>query len=344
MDPIQLTRELVGIDSTTGREAAVSAYLAGVLERLGYRVIRQAAGPGRHNLYALRGKPVVVFSTHLDCVPPYIPLRETSARLYGRGSGDAKGIAAAMIAAAERLARGGEDRIALLFLVGEETGGEGAKAAGSLRPKGRFMINGEPTGNQLVTAAKGSLRIELEATGLAAHSAYPERGVSAIDPLLGTLTRIRHLPLATDPVLGAATLNIGMIEGGVAPNVIPDHARASLVFRTVTPTLALKNAVQSACYPGVTATVAADVPSFVSAAPAGWKTTTVSFASDLPWLGSWGTGYLMGPGSIEVAHTEGEFIGKAELLEGVAAYARLARSLLRQGLQPTNRKSRPIRP
>ena len=328
MNPIELTRDLVRIDSTTGREGEIGALLEGVLARLGYRVTRQRVSAGRYNLYATRRKPVVVLSTHLDCVPPYVPLRETKTRIYGRGSCDAKGIAATMVAAAERLAKAGERRVGLLFLVGEETGGDGARAAARLRPRGRFMINGEPTENRLVTAAKGSLRIDLEAAGKAAHSAYPEKGQSAIDPLLDTLFRIRRLPLPTDPVLGPATLNVGMIQGGVAPNVVPDHAKATLVFRTVTPTLALKNAVQSACYPSVTATVASEVPGFVSDAPAGWKTTVVSFASDLPWLGAWGTGYLMGPGSIDVAHTDGEYIGKEELREGVGAYVKLVRSLV----------------
>lgn len=330
-DLLDLTRQLVGIESPTGHEATVTTYLEGVLESLGYRITRQRVGAGRHNLYAVRQKPVVVLSTHLDCVPPYVPFRETRTRIYGRGACDAKGIAAAMIAAAERLARTGQRRVGLLFLVGEETGGEGARASGRLAPRGRFMINGEPTGNRLVTAAKGSLRFELTAEGQAAHSAYPEEGRSAIDPLLDTLTRIRRLPLAADPVLGPATLTIGQIQGGTAPNVIPGHAQASLVFRTVTPTLALKNAVQSACYPGVTARVAAEVPGFASTAPRGWPTSVASFASDAPWLGPWGECFLMGPGDIRVAHTEDEHVSKEDLREGVAAYVKLARQLVRGG-------------
>ncbi|MGE3526543.1 MAG: M20/M25/M40 family metallo-hydrolase [Gemmatimonadales bacterium] len=330
IDPVALTRALVRIPSPTGEERRVVEFLAGTLRRLGYHVRLQRVSPGRNNLLAWREPPVVVFSTHLDCVPPHVPLRETRTRIYGRGACDAKGIAAAMVAAAETLAARGERRLGLLFLVGEETGGAGARAARTLRPRGRYMINGEPTGNRLVTGAKGALWIELTARGKAAHSAYPERGRSAIDRLLDTVDRIRRLPLPSHPELGPATLNIGIVRGGVAGNVISPGASATLVFRTVTPTRALKGAIQSALVPDVKARVTVEVPGFLSAAPEGWDTTVVSFASDLPFLSAWGTGYLMGPGSIEVAHTEKEYIAKAELRAGVAGYVRLALDLLQR--------------
>jgi acetylornithine deacetylase len=269
-----------------------------------------------------------VYSTHLDCVPPYVPLREDDEWLRGRGVCDAKGIAAAMVTAAERLAERGERRIGLLFVVGEENGSDGALAAAALEPKGRFLINGEPTENRLSIGQKGSLRLDLEAEGRAAHSAYPEEGQSAILALLDTLERIRRLPLPSDPLLGPSTLNIGTIHGGVAPNVIPPSARAQVHFRTVGPTAALKAAVSEALAPGVVITGEVELPAYKCAAPAGWDTTFVAYASDLPFLGGWGRGYQLGPGSIRVAHTDDERIRKADLLKGVDLYVKLATDLL----------------
>jgi acetylornithine deacetylase len=331
MDVLELTRALVRIDSTTGREAPVAEFLAAWLEQRGWIVVRQPVLAGRFNVYAHLGRPVVVFSTHLDTVPPFIDLQEDETWLHGRGTCDAKGLAAAMIAAAERLRASGEERIGLLFVVGEENGSEGALAAAALEPRGRFLINGEPTESQLTIGQKGVLRADLVATGRAAHSAYPTEGESAIVPLLATLQRIQRIPLPSHPVLGDTTLNIGRIEGGRAPNVIPDHARAELLFRTVLPHDDLKRALESALEPRVTVTCPLEIPSVVSTAPNGWKTTVVSFASDLPFLASWGEGYQLGPGTIRVAHTAGERIGKAELQEGVALYEKLARDLLARG-------------
>jgi acetylornithine deacetylase len=272
---------------------------------------------------------VVVFSTHLDTVPPYIPLSEDPDTIHGRGSCDAKGLAAAMVAAAERLAGLGERRIGLLFLVGEENGSDGARAAGDLAPRGRFLINGEPTENRLSIGQKGSLRVDLAATGRAAHSAYPDEGVSAIAALLDSIERIRRMPLPTDRLLGASTLNLGLIAGGVAPNVIPPAATAQLLIRTVEPTEPLKSAIRSLLAPGVTVEFPVELPFHKGGnAPEGWETTVVSYASDLPFLSAWGERYQLGPGSIRVAHTSHEHIRKADLLRGVELYTRLASDLL----------------
>jgi len=330
MDPVSLTRALVSLETPTGHESAATALLHSVLREAGYTVVRQPlpGGGGRENLYAYRRAPVVVFSTHLDCVPPYVPFREDETRLYGRGVCDAKGIAAAMLSAAERLHAGGEDRIGLLFLVGEENGSDGAMQAAALEPKGRFLINGEPTENRLVVGQKGSLRLDLTAVGRAAHSAYPEEGASAIAALLDSLERIRRLALATDPLLGQSTLNIGLLSGGVAPNVLAPSAEAQILFRTVGPTAALKEAVAAALAPGVTLRAAVELPAHKAPALAGWDTTVVSFASDLPLLSAWGTGYQLGPGTIRVAHTAEERIEKADLMKGVELYVKLAKDLL----------------
>ncbi len=328
-DAFGLTRALVALDTPTGSEGPATDLLDGALRRAGYRTVRQPVSPGRDNLLAFREPPALVFSTHVDCVPPYLPLSEDAESIHGRGSCDAKGLAAAMVAATERLAAGGERRIGLLFLVGEENGSDGARVAAGLEPRGRFLINGEPTENRLSIGQKGSLRIDLKATGRAAHSAYPDEGESAVAALLDTIERIRQMPLARDPLLGPATLNVGLIEGGVAPNVLAPEASAQILIRTVEPTGPLKAAIQALAAPGVAVSFPVELPSHKAGAPpAGWDTTVVSFASDLPFLASWGEGYQLGPGTIRVAHGSQEHIRKADLLRGVELYVRLATDLL----------------
>ncbi len=330
LDPVELTRRLVAIPSPTGREHAVTAFLGERLAALGWSVTRQPVDAGRENLYARRGTPDVVFSTHLDTVPPELPIREDADALYGRGTCDAKGIAAAMLAAAETLVAEGESRIGLLFVVGEEDGSHGARAAAALEPKGRFIINGEPTEGRLVTAQKGALRVTLRATGRAAHSGYPQLGDSAIDKLLDALERIRAIPLPTDPVLGGCTLNIGVLDGGAAANVVAPAARAELLFRLVAPSGALREAIIAAAGSTVDVEFPAEIPPVTAPSLPGWPATTVAFASDLPFLAPWGVGYQLGPGAIHVAHTADERIDKAALRQGVADYVALARALLQQ--------------
>jgi acetylornithine deacetylase len=328
-DAFGLTRALVALETPTGSEGPATDLLDGALRRAGYRTVRQPVTPGRDNLLAFREPPALVFSTHVDCVPPYLPLSEDAESIHGRGSCDAKGLAAAMVAAAEQLAAAGERRIGLLFLVGEENGSDGARVAAGLEPRGRFLINGEPTENRLSIGQKGSLRVDLKATGRAAHSAYPDEGQSAVAALLDTIERIRQMPLAHDPLLGPSTLNVGLIEGGVAPNVLAPEASAQILIRTVEPTGPLKAAIQALAAPGVTVAFPVELPSHKAGAPpAGWDTTVVSYASDLPFLASWGEGYQLGPGTIKVAHTAQEHIRKADLLRGVELYVRLATDLL----------------
>jgi acetylornithine deacetylase len=328
LDPVALTRALVGIPSPTGDEGAVGAFVAGLLEQQGYNVVLQPVTPGRANVYATLDPPEVVFATHLDVVPPDLPLKEDEAFLWGRGSCDAKGLAAGMIAAADRLRVTGERRVGLLFLVGEEDGSDGARLAAELEPKGRFLINGEPTENRLSIGQKGSLRVTLTATGRAAHSGYPAQGESAVDALLETIARIRAIELPVHPLLGPSTLNIGRFEGGVAPNVVAPSARADLLFRTVEATTSLKEAILAAASPLVAVKFPHEIPCLTAPALPGWDCTTVSFTSDLPLLSDWGEGYQLGPGSILLAHTDDERIAKAELLQGVDRYAELAGQLL----------------
>ncbi len=331
IDPVALTRQLVQIPSPTGEEAAVVDFMERTLLGLGYSVRRQPVARRGDNLYATLEPPVVVLSSHLDVVPPDLSFHEDDEWLHGRGSCDAKGIVATMVAAATRLREEGERRVGLLFVVGEETGGDGAQAAAALGPKGRFLINGEPTENKLSIGQKGAVCYDVVARGKAAHSGYPEEGVSATERLLDAVGRIRALVLPTDPILGETTLNVGQLSGGVAPNVIPAEAAAVLMFRTVGPHEPLDQAVRAAAGPAVTVERRFQFGPVRSEALPGWETTTVKYASDLAHLTSWGTGYQLGPGSILVAHTAEERVRKADLREGVEQYVRLVGELLGRG-------------
>lgn len=330
MDPVALTLELIRIPSQTGREGAVADHVADRLEAAGWTVTRQELGGNRRNVYAVLDPPMVVLSTHLDVVPPELPVAEDAEWIYGRGSADAKGIAAAMIAAANRFQENGERRVGLLFLAGEEDGSDGARAAAALQPKGRYMVNGEPTDNRLVVGHPGALRVRLRAEGRAAHSAYPEEGRSAVHALLDAIYRIRARPLPTDSQLGTTSVNIGRIEGGVAANVLAPSASAELLYRIVAPAAGLRATIENAVGSRVEVSFPVEIPPFKSTALAGWDCTTVRFTTDLPLLSAWGEGYLLGPGSIRVAHTAEERIAKADLRAGVEAYVRLVTQLLQR--------------
>ena len=328
IDPIALTRTLVQIPSPTGHEGAVVDLMEATLGGLGYRVERQPVASGRDNLFATDGAPEVVLSSHLDVVPPDLPVAEDDEWIHGRGACDAKGVVATMVAAAIRLRDDGERRVGLLFVVGEETGGEGAERANALTPKGRFLINGEPTENRLSIGQKGAVTFALTAHGKAAHSAYPEEGRSATEFLLDALERIRALTLPADPLLGEPTLNIGQLSGGVAANVIPALAQATVMFRTVSDLAPIEEAVRTAAGPNVVVERKFHFGHVRSPSLPGWETTTVKFASDLAHLAPWGTGYQLGPGSIKFAHTAEERVRKADLLFGVEQYVRLVRTLI----------------
>ncbi|MES2123084.1 MAG: M20/M25/M40 family metallo-hydrolase [Gemmatimonadota bacterium] len=325
---LDLTRSLLAIPSPTGSEHAVTAWLAAHLERGGWQVTRQAVRDGRENIYAHHGAPQVVLSTHLDTVPPEVPFSERDGRIFGRGACDAKGIAAAMVTAAEQLYAAGERRVGLLFVVGEENGSDGARAAVTLEPKGRFIVNGEPTENLLVTGQKGVLRVSLHATGVAAHSGYPELGDSAITRLLDALQAVREIPLPHDPVLGACTINIGTITGGAAPNVVAPSASAELMVRLVGPSQPILDAILAAVSGRVAVDFPLEIPVMRAPPLDGYRETTVAFGSDLPFYTAWGTGYQLGPGTIHLAHTSQESIGTQELIDAVEAYVVITRKLL----------------
>jgi acetylornithine deacetylase len=336
MNLFELTRALVDIESTTNREQDVADFLFAQLSflaaRSSGRLERIAVEPNRDNIFVCWGEPIVTLSTHMDTVPPFFPSLEDADFIWGRGSCDAKGIIAAMIAGVEKLLDSGVKNVGLLFVVGEERNSAGAKAA-AVNPRGaRFLINGEPTENQLALGSKGALRFEITAHGKLAHSAYPELGHSAIHSLLDVLRAIRLITLPQDALLGPCNLNIGTIAGGRAPNVVADHAQAEIMFRTVGDPAEIRQAVLAAAAGRAEAREVLHTPAMRLTAFDGLPTTIVAFATDIPTFnGAWGQPFLIGPGSIHLAHTAEERIPKQQLLEAVDIYARMARQLLTTG-------------
>ncbi len=337
VDPIRLTRQLCEIESTTYHEGPVGDFLADFLSGRGWEVEKSpvpqpsdsaSAGP-RWNVYAgVAGQtPDLVFSTHMDTVPPYIPFTEDDEFLYGRGVCDAKGIIAAQVAAAEALRAAGF-RIGLLFVSGEERDSAGAMAA-NLSPKGcRFLVNGEPTDNCLALASKGTLRAIFKSTGKMAHSAYPELGDSAIHKLVTVLGRLLDLPLPFTEGVGSSSLNIGQIQGGYAPNVIADKAEAQVLVRLVGDSAPVRSALLEAAAGLAEVDFTLEIPFVRLRAVEGLPTMIAKFTTDIPKLSNWGEPLLLGPGSIHVAHTPFEKLAKKELLDAVELYIKVAQYLL----------------
>jgi acetylornithine deacetylase len=329
VDIVALTRALVDIDSTTGREGEAGAWLASYLRGRGFTVVEQPVDAARFNVIATpQGPPQLVFSTHFDCVPPFFASRVDGDRIHGRGSCDAKGILAAQVAAADRLMRDGETRVGLVFVVGEERGSDGARRANEAATGGcRFLIDGEPTDNRLGLATRGILRLKLHASGRAAHSSFPELGESAIDKLIDALIELRSIELPGDPVLGRTHYTVGLIDGGVAPNVVPPSAEAEVMFRTVSDAAAVRRAVAS-LERRVTLEDVLEVPPVRLTTIPGFDAAVFPYTTDIPFLARWGDPLLFGPGSIHAAHTADECVAIAELTEAADHYARIARHLL----------------
>lgn len=329
MDLFALARRLIDIESITPNETAVGDFLYEELRRRGFEAQKMPVEGARANVLATwpgHAGPEIVFSTHMDTVPPFIASSEDDGRVYGRGSCDAKGIIAAQILAAEKL-RGDGIFVGLLFLVGEERDSIGAKEANRHPIGARFMINGEPTENKLALASKGALHVELVARGKMAHSAYPELGESAIDKLVEALHRLYAMKLPVDADAGACTKNVGLIQGGRAPNVISDFAKADLFYRLVGPADELRREI-SAAVAGLTEVhFTRETPFLRLRTLGGLPTMVAAFTTDIPSLPNWGEPLLLGPGSIHVAHTEGEFVKKAQLVEAVEIYCAMAKKL-----------------
>jgi len=332
MQVFELTRRLIDIESITPNEREVGDFLWGYLSDLAGRfrgvVERMPVEAGRDNVFVRFGEPTVTLSTHMDTVPPFIPSREDEQQIWGRGACDTKGIIAAMLTAAEQMLQAGKRHFGILFVVGEERNSAGAEAA-EKNPRGsKYIINGEPTENKLALGSKGAWRVEIAAQGRMAHSAYPELGESAIEKLLNALDRVRKVAMPTDELLGPGTLNIGTISGGRAPNVIPDEARAELLIRVVGDETELRKKLQNAVKPDAEMQEILLIPAVRLGALDGFETTVVAFTTDIPAFGTaWGQPFLIGPGSIHVAHTTEERIPKKQLVEAVGLYRRLVEQL-----------------
>jgi len=329
MDPIKLTRRLIDIESISGNEGAVGAEIYDELCRLGYTAHKMPVAHERFNVVATidERQPDIVFSTHMDTVPPFISSSEDHDNVYGRGSCDAKGIIAAQIAACQCLRKEGMP-VGMLFLVGEERDSLGAKVANENQIACRFLINGEPTENKIAVASKGALRLQLTAQGKMAHSAYPELGESAIEKLVTALDLLRKMELPINPEVGPCTVNIGLIEGGRAPNVIPDYARAQLLYRLVGPSEVLRQQIKKTVEDLAEADFVLEIPFMKLRTVPGVESMVAKFTTDIPGLTKWGTPVLLGPGSIHVAHTDREYISKKQLHDAVDLYCSVARQLL----------------
>ena len=337
IDPIQFTRELVDIESITYREGAVGDFLARFLAGRGWQIEKtpvpqpgeSGTGGERWNVYAsMSGQtPDLVFSTHMDTVPPHIPFSEDSEFMYGRGVCDAKGIIAAQCAAAEALRAAGF-RIGLLFVSGEERDSAGAIVANQTPKGSRFLVNGEPTDNRIALASKGALRCVFRATGKMAHSAYPELGDSAIHKLVQVMSRVLAIELPFTEDVGPSTLNIGLIHGGRAPNVIADAAEAQVLVRLVSDSAPIRAAILEAASGLADVDFTLEIPFVRLRSVEGLPTMVAKFTTDIPKLTNWGEPLLLGPGSIHVAHTPDEKLAKKELFEAVDLYIQVAKGLL----------------
>ena len=327
-DVVALAAELVALESPTGAEGPAVDFVTRWLVSRGWNVDVQEVSAGRGNVWARRSGGGVTLSTHLDTVPPFIRPSLDGHQLRGRGACDAKGIAAAMMVAAVRLAAEGEPRVDLLLLVGEEKGSDGARAANHLPATSRFLVNGEPTESRLASGAKGSLRVMLRTTGRAAHSAYPQLGKSAIEPMLELLPTLKEVKFPSDDVPGDTTVNIGTMHAGTEANIIPDRAEVEIMFRLVGDVAEVKRRLEQ----WVAGRAEIEYGSYIPAQrfhtiPA-FPSAPVAYTSDIPLLAHWGTPLLFGPGSIHVAHTPDEFIDVRELRDAVDAYVKIVRTLL----------------
>jgi acetylornithine deacetylase len=329
MNSFELTKQMMAIPSVTGTEAAFGEYLCSHLDSRAYQLERQTVSDGRFNIRAFAGgNPRVVLCTHIDTVPPAIPIAEDEENIYGRGACDTKGIIAAMLEAGDRLRGAGIIDFAYLFVVGEEVNGDGARAANTLRWTSDFVIVGEPTENLLARAQKGTFHARLQVEGKAAHSGYPERGVSAIDALWKVLEDCRAADWGNDPVLGRGSFNIGTFQGGERANIVPALASSAIMIRTIEPREEVLSRMRRLVDGRAQMEIVSQNEPQVMHVVEGFPTTVVSFGSDVPYLGNLGKPLLIGPGSILDAHTANEKIRKKDLVAGVEIYERLVKQLL----------------
>ena len=335
MNVFELTRALIDIESISDNEEQVGHYLydylAPLAARYGGAIERIEVEPRRFNVLAYWGRIDVTLSTHIDTVPPFIPSSEDATHIHGRGACDTKGIIASMIKATEALLESGQRNFGMLLVVGEERSSVGAYHSAA-HPRGcRYIVNGEPTENHLAIGSKGALRYQVAATGKMAHSAYPELGDSAIHKLIDALAAIRRIELPTDPKLGPSTLNVGMISGGRAPNVIADEAHAELMIRIVGDSASTKAALERAVAGLAALNFVLEIPALHLGSIEGIPTTVVAYTTDIPaFQGQWGEPFLIGPGSIHVAHTLEERVPKNQLIDAIEIYQQMVKELCRR--------------
>lgn len=327
-DVVALAAELLAIPSTTRDEGRAVDFVARWLVARDWNVMVQEVTPGRGNVWASRKGGGVTLSTHLDTVPPYVPPKRADGKLYGRGACDAKGIAAAMMIAADALVAAGEERVDLLLVVGEERGSDGARLANQLPATSRWLINGEPTESMLASGCKGAQRVIVRTVGREAHSAYPHLGESAITPMLRLLPELDTLPFPVDRILGATTVNVGLIRGGTEANIVPGACEAEMMIRLVGDVAPVKKTLDAWAAGRADLEYGSFIPAQHFHTVPGFKSAPVAYTSDIPLLGNWGKPLLFGPGSIHVAHTTEEFVDEAELRASVDAYMSLIRTLL----------------
>ncbi len=327
-DVAELAIRLMEVESTSGDEGAVLAVAEEILAQHGWTIERIPVTPGRYAILGVGAEdPLVTLSTHLDTVPPYFPPRLEGDTLHGRGACDAKGIAAAMILAGNRLKSRGLP-VALLFVVGEEVTHDGAHAANARPTTSRILINGEPTESTLAVGTKGAMRVTVRTHGKAAHSAYPHLGHSATRDLVHLLAELDTVAWPTDPLLGDTTVNIGALAGGVADNVMAPDAEARLMLRLVTPDEVVWPILRAWVGDRATLEAGPSIPPVRLGTLDGFPTSVAAYATDIPALSNWGRPYLFGPGSIHVAHTDHEHVSVRELAAAVDAYERIATGAL----------------
>jgi acetylornithine deacetylase len=270
----------------------------------------------------------VLFTTHLDVVPPELPLVVEAGRIAARGACDAKGQIAAQLGAIAKLLDQGFRGLAWLGLAGEESDSAGAAAAIELAPlfsRCQAIVNGEPTNCALATGQKGYLRARLSCTGVSAHGSTPELGRNAIEELISWLAALDHIAPGQDPILGSETWNLGRIEGGRAANVVPEEAWAELSLRTV-PDGRLRSALEAAIPANAKLEVLVDEGHDYFDLVPGLACTSVPFGSDLPALRALApkaAALLAGPGNPVLAHTRDEALTMKELEDGIALFTEI---------------------
>ena len=310
--------QIMGVESTSGMENSVADHIKDNFAPPGAELEIQEISNGTRNLFYKWGNPRIIFCSHFDTVPPYIPPRIEGDTIYGRGSCDAKGQIAVLAEVCKKLHEKGETNFGLLMLAGEEVGSYGARRANELITGCEYVIVGEPTENKLIKAQKGNMLAEVEFFGKAFHSGYPEHGDNAIQRMVDFVNALNALEFPVDPVLGETTYNIGNLSADNARNIVSDHVSMKIFFRTTFLTHEiLIEKVLSIIDENTKIEFAYGDPPIEFHTIEGFETGVVSYGSDAPELTNLGKPLLYGPGSIFNAHTDNEHITIPEIEKAV---------------------------